>query len=129
MCHNSVNLRQIRDTRRLKAWLRAGNTVELRECDRVIARIVPENAEEKPRKCLISRPAPGKYWGTAFSRISSLRIEDVIERLCGHQCVHFALRAKTALAASDELLSSGSRLLLTPLHAAKGRAIDMCHNM
>jgi len=46
----SVNLRQLRDTRRLKAWLRAGNTVELRERDRVIARIVPEKAEEKPVK-------------------------------------------------------------------------------
>jgi antitoxin (DNA-binding transcriptional repressor) of toxin-antitoxin stability system len=44
----SVNLRQLRDTRRLKAWLRAGSTVELRERDRVIARIVPEKAEEKP---------------------------------------------------------------------------------
>ena len=54
MCHNismpSVNLRQLRDTRRLKAWLRAGNTVELRERDRVIARIVPEKAQEKPGK-------------------------------------------------------------------------------
>jgi antitoxin (DNA-binding transcriptional repressor) of toxin-antitoxin stability system len=52
MCHNvtmpSVNLRQLRDTRRLKAWLRAGNTVELRERDRVIARIVPEKPQEKP---------------------------------------------------------------------------------
>jgi antitoxin (DNA-binding transcriptional repressor) of toxin-antitoxin stability system len=37
----SLNLRQLRDTRRLKRWLRAGNTVELRERDRVIARIVP----------------------------------------------------------------------------------------
>jgi len=46
----SVNLRQLRDTRRLKAWLRAGNTVELRERDRVIARIVPEKQEEKPAK-------------------------------------------------------------------------------
>jgi antitoxin (DNA-binding transcriptional repressor) of toxin-antitoxin stability system len=54
MCHNvtmpSVNLRQLRDTRRLKAWLRAGNTVELRERDRVIARIVPARQEEKPVK-------------------------------------------------------------------------------
>jgi antitoxin (DNA-binding transcriptional repressor) of toxin-antitoxin stability system len=54
MCHNaimpSVNLRQLRDTRRLKAWLRAGNTVELRERDRVIARIVPAKQEEKPVK-------------------------------------------------------------------------------
>jgi hypothetical protein len=54
MCHNvimpSVNLRQLRDTRRLKAWLRAGNTVELRERDRVIARIVPERTGERPAK-------------------------------------------------------------------------------
>lgn len=52
MCHNcnmpSVNIRQLRDTRRLKAWLRAGKTVELRERDRLIARIVPEGKEEKP---------------------------------------------------------------------------------
>ncbi|HUJ94621.1 MAG TPA: hypothetical protein VLW84_05090 [Terriglobales bacterium] len=46
----SLNLRQLRDTRRLKAWLRAGSTVELRERNRVIARIVPEKAEEKPVK-------------------------------------------------------------------------------
>jgi antitoxin (DNA-binding transcriptional repressor) of toxin-antitoxin stability system len=53
MCHiiamPSVNIRQLRDTRRLKAWLRAGKTVELRERDRLIARIVPENGErERP---------------------------------------------------------------------------------
>ena len=52
MWHNepmrSMNIRQLRDTRRLKAWLRAGNTVELRERDRVIARIVPEKQAEKP---------------------------------------------------------------------------------
>ncbi len=48
MCHvlwmPSVNMRQLRDTKKLKTWLRAGKTVELRERDRVIARIVPENA-------------------------------------------------------------------------------------
>jgi antitoxin (DNA-binding transcriptional repressor) of toxin-antitoxin stability system len=38
----SVNIRQLRDTKRLKAWLRAGKTVELRERDKVIAQIVPE---------------------------------------------------------------------------------------
>jgi len=51
MCHiigmPSVNMRQLRDTRRLKAWLRAGKTVELRERDRVIAQIVPEKEAEK----------------------------------------------------------------------------------
>ena len=47
MCHvismPSVNIRQLRDTKKLKTWLRAGKTVELRERDRIIARIVPEN--------------------------------------------------------------------------------------
>ena len=38
----TVNMRQLLDTRQLKAWLRAGKTVELRERERVIARIVPE---------------------------------------------------------------------------------------
>ena len=44
----SINLRQLRDTRRLKEYLRAGKTVELRERDRVIGRIVPE--QPKPQK-------------------------------------------------------------------------------
>jgi antitoxin (DNA-binding transcriptional repressor) of toxin-antitoxin stability system len=56
MCHivfmPSVNMRQLRDTKKLKTWLRAGKTVELRERDRVIARIVPENA----------RPAVSGSW-------------------------------------------------------------------
>jgi antitoxin (DNA-binding transcriptional repressor) of toxin-antitoxin stability system len=38
----SINLRQLRDTRQLKAWLEAGQTVELRERNRVLGRIVPE---------------------------------------------------------------------------------------
>jgi antitoxin (DNA-binding transcriptional repressor) of toxin-antitoxin stability system len=46
----SVNIRELRDTRRLKAWLRAGETVELRERQRVIARIVPEGKPRKPRR-------------------------------------------------------------------------------
>jgi antitoxin (DNA-binding transcriptional repressor) of toxin-antitoxin stability system len=47
---HSMNIRELRDTKRLKSWLRAGKTVELRERDRVIARIVPERQEEKPVK-------------------------------------------------------------------------------
>ena len=46
----SVNMRQLRDTRRLKSWLRAGKTVELKERDRVIARIVPETNQQSPVK-------------------------------------------------------------------------------
>ena len=46
----SVNMRQLRDTKRLKTFLRAGKTVELRDRDKVIARIVPEKQENKPVK-------------------------------------------------------------------------------
>jgi antitoxin (DNA-binding transcriptional repressor) of toxin-antitoxin stability system len=42
----NVNMRQLRNTRKLKAWLRAGKTVELRERDKVIARIVPVPSQE-----------------------------------------------------------------------------------
>jgi antitoxin (DNA-binding transcriptional repressor) of toxin-antitoxin stability system len=44
----SVNLRQLRDTRQLKAWLEAGETVELRERNRVLGRIVPEKRTPQP---------------------------------------------------------------------------------
>jgi hypothetical protein len=43
----SINLRQLRDTRQLKAWLKAGETVELRERNCVLGRIVPDAAQPK----------------------------------------------------------------------------------
>jgi antitoxin (DNA-binding transcriptional repressor) of toxin-antitoxin stability system len=42
----NVNMRQLRNTRKLKAWLRDGKTVELRERDKLIARIVPAGQPE-----------------------------------------------------------------------------------
>jgi len=44
----SINLRQLRNTKQLKAWLRAGQVVELREREQVLARIVPEEAVKPP---------------------------------------------------------------------------------
>jgi antitoxin (DNA-binding transcriptional repressor) of toxin-antitoxin stability system len=44
----SVNIRQLRDTRRLKELLSAGQTVELRERQNVIARIVPAQRPAEP---------------------------------------------------------------------------------
>ena len=44
----SINLRQLRDTRQLKAWLKAGKTIELRERNNVLGRIVPEKQSAKP---------------------------------------------------------------------------------
>lgn len=46
----SVNMRQLRDTKRLKSWLRAGKIVELREREELIARIVPARVADSPRK-------------------------------------------------------------------------------
>jgi antitoxin (DNA-binding transcriptional repressor) of toxin-antitoxin stability system len=45
-----MNIRQLRDTKRLKTWLRTGQTVELRERDQVIARIVPAGKRPKAAK-------------------------------------------------------------------------------
>ena len=54
MCHNSimpnVNIRQLRDTRKLKAWLRAGKSVELRDRGNLIARIIPATEHEASGK-------------------------------------------------------------------------------
>lgn len=38
----TMNMRELRDTRKLKAWLRAGKSIELRDRNQVIGRIVPE---------------------------------------------------------------------------------------
>jgi hypothetical protein len=46
----SINLRQLRDTRQLKAWLEAGETVELRERNTVLGQIVPETPPITPVK-------------------------------------------------------------------------------
>jgi len=36
-----MTMRELRDTRKLKAWLRAGKSIELRDRNNVIGRIVP----------------------------------------------------------------------------------------
>ena len=45
----SITLSQLRDTRCLLAWLRAGKTVELRERNRVIAHIIPVKEDDGPK--------------------------------------------------------------------------------
>lgn len=44
----SINLRELRNTRQLKAWLKAGETVELRERDTVLGQIIPEKPVVQP---------------------------------------------------------------------------------
>ena len=46
----SVNMRELRNTRRLKSWLRAGKTVELRDRDRLIGRIIPAREDQTTAK-------------------------------------------------------------------------------
>lgn len=70
----SVNMRQLRDTRRLKAWLRAGKTVELRERDRLIAKIVPQ----KPEK---GTPVQYPDFGARRKKIFGDRIIPAVELL------------------------------------------------
>ena len=40
----SITISQLRNTRQLIAWLQAGETIELRYRNRVIGRIVPDEA-------------------------------------------------------------------------------------
>ena len=44
----SVNIRELRDTRQLLTWLEAGEVVELRKRNRIVARIVPESPKVLP---------------------------------------------------------------------------------
>jgi len=57
MCHiesmPSVNLRQLRDTRQIKAWLKAGVQIEVRERNQVLGDLVPRTP---PRIQPIERP-------------------------------------------------------------------------
>lgn len=39
----SVNMRGLRDTRQIKAWLRAGKSVEIRDRNHLVGRIIPES--------------------------------------------------------------------------------------
>ncbi len=65
---HSVNLRQLRDTKQLKAWLEAGETIELRERDTVLGRTVPEEPVVKnPVEVAVrTRPILWTVLGTAL---------------------------------------------------------------
>ena len=71
----SVNLRQLRDTRQLKAWLEAGETVELRERNRVLGRIVPE----KPVAAAAEWPDFAARLKTIYGDRTVPAVEDLLE--------------------------------------------------
>lgn len=54
MCHieimPSVNMRELRNTRQIKAWLRAGKSIELRDRNHVVGRIMPEPEPEQAKE-------------------------------------------------------------------------------
>jgi antitoxin (DNA-binding transcriptional repressor) of toxin-antitoxin stability system len=72
----SVNMRGLRDTRRLKAWLKAGKTVELRDRDRVIGRIVPDRPNEAPVEWPDFAARAKAILGDRILRGSALLIEE-----------------------------------------------------
>jgi antitoxin (DNA-binding transcriptional repressor) of toxin-antitoxin stability system len=78
MCHvtrmPSVNMRELRDTRRLKNWLRAGQTVELRERDRLIAHIVPKKTEQE-------RPVSYPDFAACAREIFGNRVLNIVDDL------------------------------------------------
>jgi hypothetical protein len=45
-----INLRELRDTRQLKGWLRSGKTIELYERNRLLGHIVPEPLRAEPNQ-------------------------------------------------------------------------------
>jgi hypothetical protein len=72
----SINLRQLRDTRQLKVWLKQGKTVELRERDRVLGRIVPDTVVEAPRDLPDFRARTEKIFGDRVVPGADLLIEE-----------------------------------------------------
>jgi hypothetical protein len=44
----SITLRQLRDTRQVKAWLRAGVPIEVRERNKVLGDLVPRTPPSPP---------------------------------------------------------------------------------
>jgi antitoxin (DNA-binding transcriptional repressor) of toxin-antitoxin stability system len=44
----SITLRELRDTKQVKTWLRAGIHIEVRERNEVIADLVPRTPPQKP---------------------------------------------------------------------------------
>ena len=74
----SVNLRQLRDTRQLKTWLKAGETVELRERKSVLGRIVPI-IPEKPVASPVEWPDFEARLKAIFGDRVLPAVEDLIE--------------------------------------------------
>lgn len=84
MCHkkcqtfsmHAVPLRQFRNARQLKAWLRVGKIVELRDRGRVIARIIPAPSSRSSRKPPDFAAIRRKIFGNRILPGSDLLLEE-----------------------------------------------------
>lgn len=72
----SINLRQLRDTRQLQVWLEAGVTVEIRNRNSVIGRIVPEKAAPGPVKLPDAAARRRRIFGDRILPGADLLIEE-----------------------------------------------------
>ena len=63
----SVNLRELRNTRQIKAWLKAGETIEVRERNSVLGELTPKR-----------QPSPPVTWPDAAARRRRIFGESVI---------------------------------------------------
>jgi hypothetical protein len=76
----SVNLRQLRDTRQLKTWLKAGEVVELRERNTVLGRIIPESPRIQPVEWPDFEARARKIFGDRVIPAVEMLIEDREDR-------------------------------------------------
>jgi hypothetical protein len=83
----SVNLSQLCDTVRLKAWLCAGKTFELRDRNHIIARIVPEKEEQGPVTWPDFEARRKKIFGLTNDRIVWYRLIVVLQSGDQHGCI------------------------------------------
>lgn len=73
----SMNLRELRNTRQLKAWLKAGQVVELRERNTILGRILPDRpAQTAPRVLPDFEARAKKNFGDQVLPGSDLLIEE-----------------------------------------------------
>ena len=80
MCHIKrvavTNMRGLRDTRQIKAWLRAGESIEIRDRNEVIGRILPERNKAKVKDWPDFEARANKLFGDRILPGADLVIEE-----------------------------------------------------
>lgn len=102
--------------------------MELRDRDRVIAHIVPEKQDEKPVKWPDFAARRRKIFGDRILPGADIVIEER-GRLSVYADTSFCVSPyvqDSHSQAADELLGSGGRVLLAPLHASRRQSRLTC---